>query len=251
MDWNLPVIGHREVGPVEEARFDEVLASIEDDVVFVHAGLGDLKQAFGGDVYALLLGKLREHFGSVLAPGFTPSFRTSGIYHKQFSRPEVGAFSRQFLPDAEYRTDDPIHSILVDGPYRFPDCDHADTFSETGCWAKLADENVTYLNVGTPWLICTHHHYVEHAIEVPYLEHREYDGVRYRDEQNHERITQRNYEYAWPVKRSARKIERYLQSRGVLRKYDLEGLQVSIVGAGDLQSALEPKVRADPYYLVD
>lgn len=251
MDWDMPTIGHREVGPVEEARFDEILASVETDVVFVHVGLGNLKRAFGGDVYALFLGKLRDHFESVLAPGFTPSFRSSRIYHEQYSRPEVGAFSRQFLSDAEYRTDDAIHSILVDGPYRFPDCDHEDTFSEDGCWARLAEENVTFLNVGTPWFICTQHHYIEHAMDVPYLEHREYDGVRYWDERNYERITQTNYEYAWPLKRSARKIERYLRSRNVLRKYDLEGLQMSIVGARELQRALEPKIRTDTYYLVD
>lgn len=245
-----PVPGGEDVGPVREEQLDAVLSRYNDNVVFVHAGLSDINAAFRTDPYRFLLRKLDTHFESVLVPGFTPSFRASGIYHKKYSKPEYGTFSRLFLNDADYRTDDAIHSILVRGEYRFSRYDHHDSFGEDGCWSKLDEENVLYMNIGTPWIVSTQHHYIEHEAEVPYLERSAHDGVIYYDETNSAALTQYNYQYDDPSKRSAVKIASYLSDQDALSSYCLNGLKLRFFRAGDLRRTLMRKIESDPYYLI-
>jgi len=243
----------RAVGPVAQAKLDDLFERYarDADEVFVHAGLSDVESAFGGDPYRFLLDRLREHFESVLVPGFTLSFTRSGVFHERYSRPEFGTFARLFLDDADYRTDDAIHSILVSGPYRFPDCDHADSFGEDGCWAKLDREDVLYVNVGTDWLTSTQFHYLEQRYDVPYVDVVPYEGVVYYDDATFERVTQVNHADAMLREFNRPKLERVLRDRGVLDAYDLNGLQVRFFGAGALRRALAPELGRDPYFLVD
>lgn len=232
------------------ADLDAVFDQYDDDTAFVHAGLSDVNTAFGGDPYETLLGSLTDSFDSVLAPGFTPSFRQSGIYHKHYSRPEYGAFSRLFLEDADYRTDDTVHSILVKGDYRFDDCDHHHSFGEESCWAQLDAENALVVNVGTDWLLTTQHHYVEHHNDVPYNATKEFEGHIYYDDERHDDVTQTNYEYDVKLRRNHRKIQRMMSEKGLLDEYDIGGLSVLCFRARDLRHALEEELAEDPYYMV-
>ncbi|MFC6903998.1 AAC(3) family N-acetyltransferase [Halalkalicoccus tibetensis] len=241
------------VGEVSERAFDDVLDVYADaDTVFVHVGLRDLRRAFDRDPYAFLLGRLDDRFESVLNPGFTPSFRSvdGRVYHKRYSVPKFGAFSRLFLEDCEYRTDDPTNSILVKGPYRFPGCDHTDTWAEDGCFARLDRENARYLNVGTDWLRSSQIHYLESRLDVPYLETAAYEGVICREDGVHEEITHPSHEYTMPVTWNRPKIRNDLEQAGVLEEYDLNGLRVLAFRARDLREALTPLILEDPYYLV-
>lgn len=89
-----------EVGAVSEEAFDRILDAYTDtDTVFVHVGLRDIRRAFDCNPYAFLLGRFDGRFESVLNPGFTPAFRSvdGGVYHKQYSVPKFGTFSRLFL----------------------------------------------------------------------------------------------------------------------------------------------------------
>lgn len=241
-----------EVGAVSEARFDRILDSYRTDTVFVHVGLRDISRAFEDDPYEFLLGRLDERFESILNPGFTPTFRSidGGIYHKQYSVPKFGAFSRLFLEDCDYRTDDPTNSILVRGPYRFDDCRHDDTWAAGGCFEKLDRENVRYLNVGTDWLRSSHIHYLESRLNVPYIETIEYEGVIYREDGTYEPITHRSHEYTMDMTWNRTKILEDLEGAGVLDSYDLNGLKVFAFRARDIREVLTPKILADPYYLV-
>lgn len=243
----------REVGRVSEREFDRVLDRYADeDVAFVHVGLGDIKRAFDRNPYDFLMERLDARFESILVPGFTPSFRSvdGGVYHKRYSQPKFGAFARLFLEDCEYRTDDPTNSILVRGPYRFDDCDHFDTWSEEGCFARLDRENVLYLNVGTDWLRSSQIHYIENLLDVPYVRTAEYEGVIYRDEREHEHVHHRSHEYTMPVTWNREKLRRDLEADGVLDTYDLNGLMVFAYHARAIREALTPRILADPYYLV-
>lgn len=249
-DVTLPVIDSGDVGPVSRPKFAEIVSDHGADEIFVHVGLSDVASAFGDESYTFLRDTLDEHFGSVMVPGFTPSFRSSGVYHKRFSNPEYGTFARLFLDDADYRTNDAIHSILVRGEYRFEECEHHTTFSEDGCWEKFDDENVLYANIGTPWIISTQLHYLEHALDVPYVEAPTHDGIIYYDEDHYESVSQQNMSYRYPIKWNRSKIEEYLRSRDVLQRYDLNGLQLRFFNAAELRKALEPKIAEDPHYLV-
>ncbi|NGM67815.1 AAC(3) family N-acetyltransferase [Natronolimnobius sp. AArcel1] len=239
------------VGSVDPALFEQVLSQYDEDVVFVHAGLSDVSDAFETDPYEFLFDTLTSQFESVLVPGFTPSFRDTGVYDKRESVPQIGAFSRCFLKDAQYRTDDAIHSILVHGSYRFDDCDHHKTFGADGCFAKLDADNVLVVNVGTPWLISTQLHYIEMASNPPYAELADTTGeIRYADGER-EQITQTSFDkneyvYYW----NREKIREDAKAAGVLEHHSLNGLTVMAFRTNDLAQFLEPKLEADPYYLV-
>lgn len=241
----------RPIGPVAPAHFDTILSGYDEDVVFVHAGLSDVGSAFGDDAYEFLLDRLESEFDSVLSPGFTQSFRRTGYFHETESEPELGAFARLFFADADYRTDDPLHSILVAGDYRFEDSDHHDTFAPSGCYGRLDADDVRILNVGTPWLVSTQLHYVERVLDVPYARTVPVEGTIYRADGDHEPVTQYNYNknkyvYYW----NRLKIQQDLMIDGVLDHYDLNGLTIISVTAHDMLESLRPRIVDDPYYLV-
>lgn len=241
----------RPTAAVEPGVFEEILADYDEEAVFVHVGLSDVGSAFGDDGYSYLTETLRSEFDAVLTPGFTQSFHETGTFDVAETEPELGAFASLFFEEADYRTPDPLHSILVAGDYRFDDCTVRDTFAPDGCYGKLDADNVRILDVGTQWLVSTQLHYVERVTDVPYAETIAVEGA-VRDESGEaERVTQRNYDknnYVYFWNRLA--IQRELMADGVLDHHDLNGLSVISVGARDLRTALEPRIEDDPYYLV-
>ncbi len=243
----------RSGGEAPVARLDELLDRHGEghSKAFVHAGLSDVKRAFGGDPYALLRSELDERFRSVLAPGFTDYFATSGVYHKKHSRPKHGTFGKLFLRDADYRTDDAMKSILVDGPYRFDDCRHDHSYHEDGCFARLVEEDTLILDVGTPWITCSHLHYFESRLDLDYVTDETFEGVICAEGDGCEPVEQTcgvrtSPFYSW----NKPKLTRDLERDGVLHRYDLNGLRVLFFTLGDLESSLLPRLDADPNYLV-
>ncbi|XVH33533.1 AAC(3) family N-acetyltransferase (plasmid) [Haloferacaceae archaeon DSL9] len=244
---------NKPVGSVSESTFDSILDRYADDsAVFVHVGLRSINAAFDGNPYEFLLGRLDDRFETILNPGFTPSFRKDdgGVYHKRYSLPRFGTFSKLFFEDADYRTDDATNSILVRGTYRFDDCDHHDTWSPDGCFGKLAADDIRYLAVGTDWITASQLHYLESILEVPYVRTASYDGVIYYDETTHEPITQRSHEYVRQITWNRARIADDLDRDGVLDRYNLNGLRLFSFTARDLADALTPRIERDPYYLV-
>ncbi len=242
-----------DVGAVAESRLDAVLDRYDDHAtVFVHVGLSDVETAFGCDPYEFLLAKLDEHFESVLVQGFTPSFRHPDVrvYHKEYSVPKYGTFSSLFMEDSDYRTDDATNSIQVRGEYRFDDCDHHDTWSPEGCFGALDRDNVLFLDIGTDWIRAAQIHYLEVLLNVPYVTTAEYEGYIYYDEADHEPVTQRSHEYELAMTWNRAKIRQYLERRGVLDHYDLNGLTLFAFRARDLRHALAPRIEEEPYFLV-
>ena len=245
--------GSPDIPEVGEAAFDEIFSQYDDEVVFVHVGLSDINTAVSGNPYDFILDRLTDNFESVMGTGYTPSFRSTGIYHKEFSRPKFGVFSRLFLEDAEYRTDDAIHSILVTGDYRFDDYDHHDSFGEDGVRRKLDEDNVLCLNVGTDSFTCLVFHYLEGIMDLPYVTHPEFDGVIYYDETEYDHISQRNYRYTderigFPWNEG--KVRRRLEAEGLLQDHSIGDLQILAYRFNDVKQALVPLLEADPYYLV-
>lgn len=241
----------RSTGPVDEAVFDTVFDQYaEAEEVFVHIGLSDIKAALQRNPYEGILDKLDASFESVLTPGFTNSFRETREFDVETTAPELGAFASLFFEDADYRTPDPLHSILVDGAYRFDGCTFRDTFSPDGCYGQLSSDNVLLLNIGTPWLISTQLHYIERVCDVPYVKTVNIEGELTVDGTTTP-ITQRNYTknsylYFW----NRRGIRDEMVEAGVMDHYSLNGLNVMGVRAGEMEAFLADRIEDDPYYLV-
>jgi len=241
-----------DVSAVDPSQFDAILRRYDDDTVFVHAGLSDINAAFDTNPYKFLVDRLTDHFESVLVAGFTPSFKTSGVFHRAYSRPEYGMFSQLFLDDAEHRTDDPLHSILVAGPYRFDGCNSRRSFGPDGCFAQLDAENTLYLNVGIPRFHMSQLHYIECLYDVPYVAETDHEGIIYYSDTDNEEITQTNFTnrnshlYAF----NRQKIRRRLAAAGILDAYDHGGLQIYATRARSTRHVLGSEIESDPYYLV-
>lgn len=240
-------------GRASETTFEAILDdhATGESEVFVQAGLSEVKSAFDVNPYDYLYKQLDHRFESILAPGFTDYFKESGLYHKLYSRPKHGAFSRLFLEDAEYRTDDAIKSILVKGPYRFEDCIHHDSYHPDGCFAKLVNDNVQVMNIGVPWFICSHIHYFESRFDVEYVTDKTYEGVIYRNETEHESITQTcgqtvSKYYSW----NKPKLQRKLLKSDVIHAYNLNGLRIFFFKLGKMERVLADEIAGNEYYLV-
>lgn len=232
------------------SELQSVLDDYDESVIFVHVGLRDVNAAFGGRSYERLFSELTQQFESVLVPGFTPAFRKSGIYHKQYSRPQVGMFSVLFADDADYRTDDTIHSIQVAGEYRFDDCNHHDTFGPDGCYAKLDEDNVLIANIGTNRLVSTQYHFISLREDPPYHTTETHPGVIYYDESEHRKVVQKNDTFTSVYNWNRWKMEDYLEKRGVLERRDRNGLKLSFFRASEMRDALVPKIERDPCYMI-
>ncbi|WP_408955107.1 AAC(3) family N-acetyltransferase [Natroniella sp. ANB-PHB2] len=240
----------KKIGNVNVKRIEEIFSNYKQDAVFVHAGLSDIKKAFNCNPYKFLMELLEKNFDSIYVPGFTPSFRKSGVYHKSFSKPEHSIFNRLFLSEANYRTNDCIHSILVKGNSCFNDCNHFDTFSLDGCFGKMDQENILYLNIGTNFLKSTQLHYIERLLKVPYMDVTEKKGIIYYNETDYEVVLQKNYKYNTKISWNRLKLEKDMKKEKMIDTYDLNGLKVRFFKAGDLMVFLENKINKDPYYLV-
>lgn len=232
------------------AEFRSILDEYDDPEIFVHVGLSDVNAAFGDRSYDRLCSALTSQFESVLVPGFTPSFRKSGVYHKEYSQPQVGMFPVLFMDDSGYRTNDPLHSIQVAGEYRFDGCNHQNTFGPDGCYAQLDEDNVLIANIGTNRPVSTQFHYVSLQADPPYHTTDTHSGEIYYDDSTHREVTQTNDTFESVYGWSRWKIERYLEEQGVLDDRSRNGLKLSFVRARDMREALEPKIEEDPYYMV-
>lgn len=245
-----PLSTRTDVGETDSEIIHDILATYDDSVVFVHAGLSDIKQAFKENPYFFLLETLEEHFESILTPGYTPQFKETGMYDKRNTEPAYGSWSKLFLQDAEYRTNDAIHSILVRGDYRFEGCNHNDTFADDGCFAKIDRDNILILNIGVPWLMTTQHHYIERQYDAPYQTYPTYEGIIIDENGNRSSVSQRNETYTVYARRAWRKLQRESVEAGVVNEFNINGLLMLLFRANTYRDFLEDKVTSDPYYLV-
>lgn len=239
------------VTSVPEHWLHNRLTEIDANEIFCHVGLSGVNAAFDGDPYEFLRGTLKNHFETIMAPGFTDYFEDSGVYHKKYSRPKHGAFARLLYKDAEYRTDDAIRSFIVDGPYRFDSCNHRKSYGNRSCFAKLEADNIPILNIGTPWLICSQLHHLEYVHEVPYLKEVILDGVMFQDKKTDPKHIEQTFgkyteKFAW----NRRKIRHDLENAGALVTYNRNGLRLMVTYAQDIRDVIGPKIQEDPYYLI-
>jgi len=231
--------------------FDSFMEGLEAKPIFIHASMRSIRHVFGtGDPLREFMDCFRDRFPTIMAPGFTPSFRKSGVFHATYSRPEYGAFSELCLNYADGRTLDPIHSILYIGENPFGDCMTDDTFSPTGHFATVNDIDSWILNFGTQWFTSTQLHLVERIVEAPYLLSKTHTGIAYKDAQTHFPVEITNYAYSYPVAWQRLRINRVICRLPSYRRLLLGTIPVQAVKSMELTESLLAHLSKDPYFLV-
>ena len=225
----------------------EALTGFDADVAVVYAGLSDVAGAFAGDPYELLRDALVDRFETVLTPGFTFSFRDTGRVDLDRAPPEVGTFGRLFLDDADFRTDDPVFSLLGVGPDPFDVDGTGYSYAPGGYWADLHDRDALYLNVGTDRFRCSAFHVAEERHDVPYVSTAEYPGVVTRDGET-SRVVHRAPADDYYRRFARRRVCGDLGEAFVDRS--VGGVRVQGCRAGDVGALLDERMAADPYYLI-
>ncbi|MFP9191283.1 AAC(3) family N-acetyltransferase [Natrialbaceae archaeon A-CW1-1] len=243
-------LSEKQAGSVDEAWLRSILDDIDSNKVFCHVGLSDVNSAFEGNPYEFLRDLLHEYFDTVMAPAFTSSFIESKVYSQKYTKSDSGTFSNLLIDDAEYRTPDALRSIVVDGPFRFNDCEHRDSYGSNSAFAKLEKENVPVLNIGTPWLKCSQWHFLEQQYDVPYMKKPTFEGVQINEGGEAINISQKTglFEGVWAHNRP--KITRVLMKNEILRSHQRNSLNVMWHRLGDMRRCLGSKLRLNPYYLV-
>jgi len=240
----------RTVSRTTDDALSNALTGYDDhDDAFAHVGLSDVNSALPGNPYESVMEVLTDHFDSILAPGFTDYFRTSGVYDRQHSRPKHGTFAKLFLEDADYRTKDACKSILVNGEYRFQGCEQRNSYAPDGCFERLRKDDVLVVSIGTTYLICSYLHHLEAKNDVPYMTPKTFDGVIHDDGEEVE-IAQTTHYYDGVWSFNKLKLQRHLREHDAIDQYDLNGLQVFVTSVRDVDELVTEKLRDDPYYLV-
>lgn len=218
-----------------------------------YAGLRSIRADSADDAFDRIL-SVSRNVPVVAIPGFTPSFRQSGLFAKKFSRPEVGAFSRIAFERSFNRSDDPVHSLFLLGNDKgeideIQSATGNDTFAETGVYRYLCGKDSCIVNVGTkePRL---GYHFVERLADVPYMRLDMLRGVLIDNDMSFRNIEHYSYRYKIPVRWNRIKIVRLLLREGCMRVGQWEGAHCRIIDVRKAKTVLLSKLSVDPYFLV-
>ena len=225
--------------------------------IFIHGGLKGIKQ-LSNQSYDIIVDNiifsLQKCYkpSALIAPSFTPSFRKSGVYSKQYSKAEYGLFSELFRIKSKYRTNDAIHSVsLITNDFKkFINMNYNDTFSKDGFYASLI-KNAYIINISTEHFVSTYMHYIEEDMKVPYKKSDvSISGIMYDDDNNILTITQKNHEYKYNTAINRNKVNKLLIKENVIEYKTYLGVTVSCIKVSELDFVLRQAIKKDPYFLV-
>ena len=235
----------------------------DNQILFIHARLKGLKKESVLDdldyetLTKLLLDCFMDSFDpkAILVPTFTYSFTDSGVYHRNFSKSEVGRFSEETrLKFSEFRTPDPIFSVAdITGFLKGKEIDYTTAFGEGGLFELLHEENCAIINLDLPKLLMTQVHYIEKECDVSYRYDKMFDGVVYDDDQNW-----RKTEYEYFVRdldddpqMDYQKREEFLSNRGSLETVKNDDITGSWISAQEKYDLLSKKLVGNERFLLE
>jgi len=233
-------------------------------ILFPHVRLKGLKQK--NDIlnleYEALTQLLLDSFTDVfqpktiLVPTFTYSFTNSGIYHRNFSKSEVGRFSEEVRRKfATYRTPDPVFNVVdtTDHLVKLDGLDYTTAFGINTLYEYLDDQDAVIVNfdINKP-IISTQLHQIEKLNDVPYRYDKQFEGIICHDENQFTEI-----DYTYFVRDLDRdpnwdrsKIREYLIEEGVLQVASLDGVKVTAIFAQDKRKYISKQLSDDPEFLI-
>jgi aminoglycoside N3'-acetyltransferase len=232
----------------------------KNKIMFLHARLKPLKECTGLDYKELtkhiieILEKLYKP-KTILIPSFTYSFTKSGVYHKYFSKSEVGRFSEEARKIVPYRTPDPIFNVLDTNDY-LPTLgsklDYSTAFGKNSLFDYLHDEDCLIVNLGIDKLISTQLHYIESQNQVSYRYDKLFYGVIYHTETRWENI---DYQYyVRDLKKNPQwdreKIKDYLLENNALYRLENNNIELNWITAQTKSKFISQALKNDESFLL-
>ncbi|MCC5954243.1 MAG: AAC(3) family N-acetyltransferase [Acidimicrobiia bacterium] len=235
------------------------LPGLAGEHVVVHAALRPLRNHWEcdtGTAAAALLDALHtSEAASVVVPTFTYTYTTSRAFDVRSSPSEVGAFSEHVrsVTSARQRTLDPVFSVVDATDHGWADGRVSTAaFDEQSLWHRWDLDNATIVGIGLEQLVLTQLHYVEQRCAVPYRFTKAFPGeVTDADGTTHHVDYQYvvrdldedpQWDRAW--------VRSFLEEAGALTATTWEGVEVTLLHAGDLRRALEPLLAEHPRALL-
>ena len=155
-------------------------------VVVVHARIKSIAQQLEGRCsYPEITGNIIHYLEEVaspptiMIPTYTYSYTKSRVFHRLFSRSEVGRFSEEARLHGYHRTPDPIFSFLDTNQYFNEKVNFNIAFGKGSIFDFLHREDAIILNIGLGDFIATQRHYIERYYNVPYRFDKLFSGVVY------------------------------------------------------------------------
>lgn len=229
-------------------------------IIFLHVKLLDFKKKVNAP-YELLSKSIITVFGdlfnpkTILVPTFTYTFTKSGIYHRIFSKSEVGRFSEEIRKVAPYRTLDPIFNVA--DVYNYlpgfaEEINFNTAFDENSLFHFLDEEDCVIVNFGLEQLVSTQLHYVERQMNVSYRYDKYFDGVIYHDETNYENIKYKYYvrDLEMNPQWNREKIKKYLIENNALHTFVKDNIDVSWISAKAKFKVIKKAILEDEYFLI-
>lgn len=230
----------------------------KNKILFLHVKLHNIQEITKKSYKNLtksLIDSLLELYQpkTILVPSFTYSFTKSGIFHRLFSKSEVGRFSEEVRTSySEYRTPDPIFSVLDIKNHLQKNINYNTAFGKNSLFQYLTDENYITINFDLEELVSTGIHYIEKMFEVSYRYDKIFKGVVYYNENHWEHV-----KYIYFVRNLANdpnwnrpKIEQFLSDTGGLHLFVNDGIKISWISARATIKGLTLKLLEDETYLI-
>ncbi|MBF0101999.1 MAG: AAC(3) family N-acetyltransferase [Desulfobacterales bacterium] len=251
-----------------DSRFIESLFSTlkipKKRILFLHVRLRSIQKIAHLDYPVItkeILRLLQYYYEpeAILVPAYTFSFMHSGMFHRIFSKSEVGRFSEEIrtLIPAHYRTPDPMYSVLdVLNFLKDKPIDYTTTFGEKSLFEYLLEKNNVILNVDMEGVWSTHFHQPEQATNVPYRFNRTFSGVVYTDETHFEKIDYhafvRNMDsngVSYPSYYRTR-TKQFLIETHIMHVIQAATVDITWMESQNFVEAIQKKLFTDPLFLI-
>ena len=231
----------------------------KNSILYLHVGLQNIHDITGLDYKDLsksLLDSIWYLFQpqTILVPTFTYSFTKSGIFHRNFSKSEVGRFSAEVLKHfSKYRTPDPIFSVVDVTDYlsKLDHVDYTNDYGDNSLFKYLSDQNYISISFDREKFGITQFHYIEKLFNVNYRYDKIFKGIIYHDETNWEHVKYSYFVHGGKAysRWNRPKIEKFLTDVGVVHKSQ-DDIGISWISAQDAIDSLRPKLLKDINYLI-
>ncbi|HMO39149.1 MAG TPA: hypothetical protein PKC76_06010 [Saprospiraceae bacterium] len=232
-------------------------------ILFLHTRIKPLFQLLNGvwsyqELSDFIIEYLEARYQplTIMFPVYTYAFTKTGIYHRIFSKSEVGRFAEeQRLKQIYYRTPNPVFSVLdTQGVLRnISHINHLTATGKNSLFTFLQKEDAIIVNLSLDVIRPMQLHYYEELFQVDYRFSKSFDGVIYHDEKNFEHVSFDYYvrKLDRPTEWNREKIKNDLLKADVWNLFEYEGLEFGWMNSSDLFEYVANRMNNNSKYLID